>query len=1096
MKNRIISLAVVAVLVISALFGMNVIANTGEMSAAADSFGGGKITVTFSEEPVSNIDFSGVYLINTNEKADGGADALVVTCFQDGRNLEIQYENELKPGCEYAVVLPENIKGTLGGTMKSNYVYFSTEYTSGTVVEGITETFDSGAGNGVGFPVKTSTAVGNSGAEIVPDGGKDGTAGIMLKSPVSKADPGKTVEGDIWFGCNGFNIPQAAAADVQVLEFDVMPMKSNLMFELRCMRYDNASRPALTFGFTQDGYIAGFWGRGKANLVTASANQKNVVLCVDGEKAAYTSGEWVHLKMEWDIKTKVCRFYVNGQHAVPGGNGENNAETGSGRLEYTSLAPNDHQAWTYLSDMNITAPGEALLTFDNFKSYGIKKDIGVSKVRFNEVGGKSVGPDDKVSSVLDDVRVYFTDNVDESLLVSGSTVILTYDGVPVNSSITYDSNEKCAVIKPSVIPKSGNEISVEITGISGACSVVPYKCHATAKDAESIVTAANLSFSREDGSAITEITGGNAYVKANIINTTADPCNVTVSAMGYKEGALEQHVSGTVPVAAMSAYELKDTDIAPLDLTDSDAARITVELIEPDGSRRPVTKGFVIGTEAENADDITVSGAAPNAAETEAVIEVYAPAPGNTLVYKTQTTLGKSGEYEVKCNLPDGNDASGMYSVKVYADGYSDDYTVLFTNPSKAENVLEEKLKPAIASGNADSAGDILFTHHYDLFVDNKYIDEQTADKAAALLLSYGNNRLTAENAKTVINKAVAIAALNRGKITNLFSEPKIFDLDNSAVKNVYKADYVTSAAAESISSRLSAAEYDKISDFDDALVNNLVFEIIKNPSRPGSIEEVCKLVGLSGYVSGAYDSISGNTYTTVKAIKDALDKYGSKNSNSQSGGGAGGGKSSIGSSKDAINVPPYTPSVPAESEEVFLDLSGYDWAKDAILKLNARGIVNGTGNKNFEPQRSVKREEFVKMVCGAFGLGTSDTGVGFYDVLSGEWYAPYILRASQLGIIKGVSETQFGVGEQISRQDMAVIIYNALKSKSVNAAPAGARFADDGEIADYAKDAVNALSQYGIINGVGENRFAPLANATRAEVALIIWRCIENFSL
>lgn len=56
--------------------------------------------------------------------------------------------------------------------------------------------------------------------------------------------------------------------------------------------------------------------------------------------------------------------------------------------------------------------------------------------------------------------------------------------------------------------------------------------------------------------------------------------------------------------------------------------------------------------------------------------------------------------------------------------------------------------------------------------------------------------------------------------------------------------------------------------------------------------------------------------------------------------------------------------------------------------------------------------------------------------------------------------------------------------------------FADSDEISAYAKDAVEAMAKAGLLNGVGDNRFAPDDTATRAEVAALLARFIEDYSL
>ena len=245
----------------------------------------------------------------------------------------------------------------------------------------------------------------------------------------------------------------------------------------------------------------------------------------------------------------------------------------------------------------------------------------------------------------------------------------------------------------------------------------------------------------------------------------------------------------------------------------------------------------------------------------------------------------------------------------------------------------------------------------------------------------------------------------------------------------------------------------------------------------------------------------SKNEFTKVKnlvnAVDDAFDKDTDTNKKPSSGGGGGGG----GKGGSLVTSGTATGQKPAEDKveepiiadrKVFADMDEYTWAEDAVEKLNEKNIVSGVGNGRFEPGRAVTREEFVKMVLGAFNLGTSTASVEFTDVQSGDWFCPYVARAVELGIVKGVSEDTFGTGMTITREDMATIVYRVMNSLGKDISGSGNTFVDDAEIADYAKDAVSGLSGAGIINGKGDNSFAPKAQATRAEAAVIIYRCME----
>ena len=260
-------------------------------------------------------------------------------------------------------------------------------------------------------------------------------------------------------------------------------------------------------------------------------------------------------------------------------------------------------------------------------------------------------------------------------------------------------------------------------------------------------------------------------------------------------------------------------------------------------------------------------------------------------------------------------------------------------------------------------------------------------------------------------------------------------------------------------------------------------------------------MIGLSSISSSnePYKAVGGNDYSSLSALKAAYEKAIPSSGGSSNGGGGGGGSSSGGktviqnSSLNSVVVGSSSNnnSVAQAINIKFLDLSTFEWAYPSISVLVDAGIINGISENQFAPSRQVKREEFVKMIASALNLD-SKSGDKFADVDSNAWFSPYVYAAYNSGIISGISETEFGVAKNITRQDMAVIIYNALKSKGYEGKGNAVSFDDKDSIADYALESVGELVSLGIINGVGDNKFAPINDATRAEAAVIIERALQ----
>lgn len=171
-----------------------------------------------------------------------------------------------------------------------------------------------------------------------------------------------------------------------------------------------------------------------------------------------------------------------------------------------------------------------------------------------------------------------------------------------------------------------------------------------------------------------------------------------------------------------------------------------------------------------------------------------------------------------------------------------------------------------------------------------------------------------------------------------------------------------------------------------------------------------------------------------------------------------------------------------------FQDVS-QGWAKDAISVLGARGIVKGVGDGEFNPKGQVTRAEFITMLMNVLELSDESVTTSFSDVKQGEWYHGNIAIAQKLGIVNGKPDGSFGVHEKITREDIAVMVYKAIQLKQLKLQDREARaFKDKANIANYAKQAVETIQGAGIINGVGNDEFAPKKTANRDEAAVMIY--------
>lgn len=229
----------------------------------------------------------------------------------------------------------------------------------------------------------------------------------------------------------------------------------------------------------------------------------------------------------------------------------------------------------------------------------------------------------------------------------------------------------------------------------------------------------------------------------------------------------------------------------------------------------------------------------------------------------------------------------------------------------------------------------------------------------------------------------------------------------------------------------------------------------------------------------------------TIKTKESELRE--SKGGSGSSGGGSGGsgsGSSGGGSSSQLFYGTGGKNNTTTEEQPgaAFSDVSKTDWAYPYIIGLVQEGIISGYSDGSFRPGQSITRAEFAKLAVEAFRLESDTAGTSFSDVGSDEWCHKYISTLSALGIINGVGDGSFGKNENISRQDMAVIIYKIARYMGADLAEYTPEFADSEEISDYALGAVGSMIKMGIISGADGNMFMPNGTATREQAAKVIY--------
>ena len=180
---------------------------------------------------------------------------------------------------------------------------------------------------------------------------------------------------------------------------------------------------------------------------------------------------------------------------------------------------------------------------------------------------------------------------------------------------------------------------------------------------------------------------------------------------------------------------------------------------------------------------------------------------------------------------------------------------------------------------------------------------------------------------------------------------------------------------------------------------------------------------------------------------------------------------------------------VSAASGLPFTDVAADRWSYTYIKQMYDAGVVSGMTPTTFEPAGDVTRAQFVTMLAGLTKADVSKyPATSFRDVPEGAWYAPYVNWALANGIVSGTSATTFSPDAKITRQDMAVMLYQytqrydvALQQQTVTP------FTDESSISAYALPAVQALHRAGVISGMPDGSFQPFGTATREQACVVL---------
>ncbi len=190
--------------------------------------------------------------------------------------------------------------------------------------------------------------------------------------------------------------------------------------------------------------------------------------------------------------------------------------------------------------------------------------------------------------------------------------------------------------------------------------------------------------------------------------------------------------------------------------------------------------------------------------------------------------------------------------------------------------------------------------------------------------------------------------------------------------------------------------------------------------------------------------------------------------------------------------------SIPLSSNaaaEKFTDVSPNKWYYTAVDYAVSEELFSGTSAVTFSPNEPMTRGMFVTVLGNKAEIDPAQyTGSSFSDVKTGKWYAPSVEWASGNGIVNGIGGGKFAPNTSVTREQMAVILYNYAKFTDCDlTVQAGLleQFPDGNRVSKYAKYAMEWALTHKVINGSG-SKLDPQGIASRAQVAQIFYNSRE----
>lgn len=462
--------------------------------------------------------------------------------------------------------------------------------------------------------------------------------------------------------------------------------------------------------------------------------------------------------------------------------------------------------------------------------------------------------------------------------------------------------------------------------------------------------------------------------------------------------------------------------------------------------------------------------------------EKLAAAQPDSIIYTGETSIGDGGSYSFDFFIED----SGEYDAYIGSSALDENIVIGISFINSERN--EEARKKLLVAQTAEEAAEVISESAADLGISDDVLSD--VDETGRLVLTEldGKAGITADELRLMLEKCALVAGLNSGSIDTLAGCADSFGDEEWT-------EFLSESTNKQVAELLSNKGFDSIDEFCEAAEESVILATV----NIGNVAAISKVLTKYASKIGVSSSKITNSlckaaaekgnFKTLESLTDFIKSY---KETSQGGGGSSGGGSSSGNiysgNKGVVEIEPQKQY---DTVYAFDDIEDLPWAVAAITELNYRGVLNGKEDRLFCPNDSITREEFAKLLTLAFKVNLVSAECPFEDVPKDDWAYKYVRSAYLAGVVNGVSETEFGYGRNITREDLCVMLNRMINIGDLSVEEGESiSFGDDAEISDYARESVYRMARAGIVSGDGMN-FNPSASATRAEAAKLVYSAL-----